>query len=229
MNRSRPTSPQRSLGGDLSKEVETQARVIDELKAEVDQYESWFKQVEEERDSYKSQAATAEYWRQEADRARQSSGVRVTEWSEAPDLGPGDLTDLASYLGKQAQGAIVFTNNAHQSWKRDDYPNINVMRDALVALTKAAIDYRRLGCQLGILPDDWFKQEWNLTLAATDKYMRRNKLERFTFDGKTYSREPHLKLGDHTSPNEVGRVYFAMDSENERFIVDHVGLKLYGL
>jgi hypothetical protein len=24
-------------------------------------------------------------------------------------------------------------------------------------------------------------------------------------------------------------VYFAMDSEGERFIVDHVGLKLYGL
>ena len=48
-------------------------------------------------------------------------------------------------------------------------------------------------------------------------------------DGKTHSRLPHLKLGDNTSPNEVGRVYFAMDAEGERFIVDHVGLKLYGL
>ncbi|BDB63511.1 hypothetical protein [Rhodococcus sp. RDE2] len=215
--------------GNLSKKVETLARVIADQKTEIHQYESWLEQVEEERDRYKAQAATAEYWRQEADRARQSSGVRVPDWSEAPNLDPGDLTDLASYLGKQAQGAIVFTSSAHQSWKRDDYPNINVMRDALVALTKAAIEYRRLGCQLGVLPDDWFKQEWNLTLASTDKYMRKKKLERFTFEGKTYIREPHLKLGDHTSPNEVGRVYFAMDSESERFIVDHVGLKLYGL
>lgn len=103
------------------------------------------------------------------------------------------------------------------------------MRDALIALAKAAIEYRRLNCQLGMLPDEWFKQEWGLTLASTDKYMSTHKLDEFNFDGKTFSRVPHLKLGDHTSPNEVGRVYFAMDSDGERFIVDHVGLKLYGL
>ncbi|WP_447925913.1 hypothetical protein [Georgenia muralis] len=217
------------LRGDLSRELEAQARFIEELQQEVDQYDSWFKQVEEERDSYKSQAAQAAYWKQEAQRARQSSGLRVTDWAEAPDLDPVDLADLASFLEKQGQGAIVFTHAAHQSWKRDDYPHIDAMRDALIVLTKAAIEYRRLGCQLGMLPDDWFKQEWELRLASTDKYMSKNKLDRFTFDGKTYSREPHLKLGDHTSPNEVGRVYFAMDSESERLIVDHVGLKLYGL
>lgn len=215
--------------GDLSKELEAQARVIEELRQEVDQYDSWFKQVEEERDSYKTQAAQAVYWKQEAQRARQASGLRLTDWAEAPDLDSVDLANLASFLEKQGQGAIVFTRDAHQSWKRDDYPHIDAMRDALIALTKAAIEYRRLGCQLGMLPDDWFKQEWELTLASTDKYMSKNGIDRFTFEGKTYSREPHLKLGDHTSPNEVGRVYFAMDSEGERFIVDHVGLKLYGL
>jgi hypothetical protein len=80
-----------------------------------------------------------------------------------------------------------------------------------------------------MLPDDWFKQEWALTLASTDKYMSKNGLDAFNFEGRPHSRLPHLKLGDHTSPNEVGRVYFAMDSDGERFIVDHVGLKLYGL
>lgn len=214
--------------GDLSQELDAQARVIQQLQEEVDQYDSWFKQVEEERDSYKAQAAQAAYWKQEAERARQAGGVRATDWGEAPELDPSDLSDLATFLEKQGQGAIVFTRDAHQAWKRDDYPRIDVMREALIALTKAAIEYRRLGCQLGMLPDDWFKQEWELTLASTDKYMSKNGLCPFTFDGKTYSREPHLKLGDHTSPNEVGRVYFAMDAEGERFIVDHVGLKLYG-
>jgi hypothetical protein len=103
------------------------------------------------------------------------------------------------------------------------------MRDALISLAKAAIEYRRLGCQLGMQPDDWFKQEWGLTLASTDKYLSTHRLDEFNFENKTYSRLPHLKLGDHTSPNEVGRVYFAMDCDGERFIVDHVGLKLYGL
>ncbi|MFG1627080.1 hypothetical protein [Kribbella sp. NPDC049227] len=215
--------------GDLAQEVDAQAFVIEELKSEVEQYDSWFRQVEEERDSYKAQAAQAAYWKQEAERARQASGVRVTDWTEAPELDPADLADLATFLEKQSQGAIVFTREAHQAWKRDDYPKIDVMRDALLTLAKAAIEYRRLGCQLGMLPDDWFKQEWELNLASTDKYMSRNGLDTFAFDGKTHSRLPHLKLGDHTSPNEVGRVYFAMDSEGERFIVDHVGLKLYGL
>lgn len=215
--------------GDLSKEIEAQARVIEKLKGDVDQYDSWFRQVEAERDSYKARAAQAAYWKQEAERARQSSGVRVTDWAEAPELDPVDLADLASFLEKQTQGAIVFTRDAYRSWKRDDYPHIDVMRDALIALAKAAIEYRRLGSQLGMLPDDWFKQEWELTLASTDKFMSKTGLSAFSFTGKTYSREPHLKLGDHTSPNEVGRVYFAMDSEDERFIVDHVGLKLYGL
>lgn len=215
--------------GDLAHEVDAQARAIEELKNEVEQYDSWFRQVEEERDSYKAQAAQAVYWKQEAERARQASGMRVTDWSEAPDLDQFDLAGLAAFLEKQSQGAIVFTREAHHAWKRDDYPHVDVMREALVALAKAAIEYRRLGCQLGMLPDDWFKQEWGLTLASTDKYMSKNGLDAFTFEDKRYSRLPHLKLGDHTSPNEVGRVYFAMDSDGERFVVDHVGLKLYGL
>ena len=215
--------------GDLSHEVEAQARVIQTLKDENGQYESWFKEVEEERDTYKAQAAQAAYWKQEADRARQASGIRNTSWDEAPELDPLDLSGLARFLEKESQGAIVFTRDAHQSWKRDAYPRVDVMNDALVTLTKAAIEYRRLGCQLGMVPDEWFKVEWELNLASTDKYMSTNGLDTFEFDGSTYSRLPHLKLGDHTSPNEVGRVYFAMDSDSERFIVDHVGLKLYGL
>lgn len=215
--------------GNNSKEIEAQTRVIEELQDEISQYDSWFKQVEEERDRYKAQAAQAAYWKQEAERARQSSGVRMADWAEAPELHPIDLGDLASYLEKQGQGAIVFTRNAHQSWKRDGYPHVDLMRGALIALTKAAIEYRRLGCQLGMVPDDWFKHEWELNLASTDQYMTKQRLDSFDFDGKTHSRLPHLKLGDNTSPNEVGRVYFAMDAEGERFIVDHVGLKLYGL
>jgi hypothetical protein len=54
-------------------------------------------------------------------------------------------------------------------------------------------------------------------------------MDTFEHDGIWYSRLLHLKLGDHTAPNEVGRIYFAMDNDGERFIVDHVGLKLYGL
>lgn len=215
--------------GDLTQEVGAQARAIERLKDESSQYLAWLEEVEEERDRYKALAAQAVYWKQEADRARQTSGARSINWDEAPELDRTDLSPLAQFLMKESQGAIVFTPQAARSWKRDPYPHIDAMHDALITLTKAAIEYRRLGCQLGMFPDEWFKLEWEMNLAATDKYMSTNGLDSFDFDGRTYSRLPHLKMGDHTSPNEVGRVYFAMDPDGERFIVDHVGLKLYGL
>lgn len=215
--------------GDLACENEAQARAIERLKDEVNQYADWIQQVEEERDSYKTQASHANYWRQETERLRRDGGIRETDWSESPDLEQADLARLASFLEKRSDGAIFFTPDAHRSWKRSGYPNIEVMQAALVTLTKAAIEHRHVSCNLGMHPDDWFKQEWDMTLASTDKYMSTHQMDKFVFDGKEHSRTPHLKLGDHTSPNEVGRVYFAMDSDGQRFIVDHVGLKLYGL
>lgn len=215
--------------GDQSLEIAMQTEIIDNLRDQEVQWTSWIETLERERDDYKAQAVQAAYWKQEAERARQASGVRATNWNEAPELDPVDLTDLAQYLEAQSQMAIVFTPAAHRGWKKDDFLHVEVMRDALVTLAQAAVEYRRLRAQLGLTPDDWFKQEWDLTMASTDQYMAKNKMDAFQHDGRTYSRLPHLKLGDHTAPNEVGRVYFAMDSDEERFIVDHVGLKLYGL
>lgn len=76
---------------------------------------------------------------------------------------------------------------------------------------------------------DWLKTEYGLNYAADDGALIAKKLDRFEYEGETYSRQQHLKLDDHVKPNEVGRVYFAIDSKEARFIVDHVGLKLYGI
>ncbi|MCZ4605444.1 hypothetical protein O3S80_17145 [Streptomyces sp. Lzd4kr] len=46
------------------------------------------------------------------------------------------------------------------------------------------------------------------------------------FNGKRWDGLPHIKVRDAVSPNEVGRIYFALDSEEKRFIVNHVGLHL---
>lgn len=66
-------------------------------------------------------------------------------------------------------------------------------------------------------------------MSDTDGGLINAKKDRFTFEGREYSRLPHLKLDDHTNPSEVGRVYFAHDAQSKRFVVDHVGLKLYGI
>jgi hypothetical protein len=48
----------------------------------------------------------------------------------------------------------------------------------------------------------------------------------FEYDGATYSAEPHVKVDDYVDPARCGRIYFALDSDNGRFIVDHIGLHL---
>jgi hypothetical protein len=37
-----------------------------------------------------------------------------------------------------------------------------------------------------------------------------------------------VKVNDHTTPDRVGRIYFALDEDHDppRLIVDHIGLKL---
>lgn len=75
--------------------------------------------------------------------------------------------------------------------------------------------------------DDWFKTRWGLTMAGTDKGLRQAKGNKFDLDGRKLVREPHLKLDDHVPSSEVGRVYFGLDTAGKRFVVDHVGTKLY--
>ena len=48
---------------------------------------------------------------------------------------------------------------------------------------------------------------------------------RFVFDGRMLDREPHLKIDDHTAPTEVGRIYFALDTDGRRLVVEFFGVK----
>jgi hypothetical protein len=72
------------------------------------------------------------------------------------------------------------------------------------------------------------REEFDLSISLHDTPMRRAKLDSFSFQNGTYSREPHVKVDEHTTPDRVGRIYFALDDEAvpPRIIVDHVGLKL---
>ena len=80
-----------------------------------------------------------------------------------------------------------------------------------------------------VVLEDWFTHDHQLTMSPVDGTLKQMRGHKFDFEGTTYNREPHLKLDDSTCPSEVGRIYFARDFDNLRFIVDHVGLKLYGL
>lgn len=218
-----------TVKGDASKEIDMLRNRVVELDAELTQ---WVEEVDrltkevESTDGIRRQLA---YWKSEAQRAYQTSIAAHGYWDSVPQLKVDDLSELAKYLEEVTEGAITFTIGAHRSWAKCDYPHVDAMEGALIALAQAATEWRKVECNTGMRMKEWLKTRFGLNYSHEDEPLVIKKLNMFEHDGNLYSRESHLKLDDHVKPNEVGRVYFAQDTDEARFIVDHVGLKLYGI
>lgn len=106
---------------------------------------------------------------------------------------------------------------------KNRYPYPKQMWAALCGLERLGRTYNELGAQIGTRFEDWALAEAGLQVALHDKSYAASSL--FEFEGNTYSREPHVKVDDAKSPNEVGRIYFALDNEGQRIIVDWFGTK----
>lgn len=216
--------------GNTAAEVETLKARVAELTADNDAILTLAAETEQRSADLEAAKAEAAYYKGEWLRLQRKSSVEAERvWDDAPELDAQSLVELATFLEAASGGAIVFTPNAVRSWKQSGYPHVEQMQEHLVTLAQAAAAWRDADCQIGGMLDDWFQIEWGVAMADTDKGLVHAKADRFTFDGVEYSRVPHLKLDDHTNPSEVGRIYFAHDASGRRFIVDHVGLKLYGL
>ena len=202
-------------------------------RAELDEFVSAFG-APDEGDGLDRQLAQAraevEYWRELYLAAQADRGRAAETLLNAPACDDGDFEPLFDHLEHHAGGAIKFTAAGRSSWRRARYGgDVEDMRDALIALTRAAMEWREKQGSIGLVPDDWLKTRYSLNSAFSDGGLVAAHLDKFEFDGRQLSRLPHLKLGDNTTPDKVGRVYFALDGSEWRFVVDHVGLKLYGL
>ena len=127
-----------------------------------------------------------------------------------------------------SDGALVFTPNAKRQWEQCAYEEFQRMREALDTLADLAGEWKARGGNVGTSLTEWIGVQ-GLTYAGKDESLRRRDLHRFTFEGRVWDRFSHIKVDDHTKPNRFGRIYFAIDKAGRRWIVDHVGLKLYGL
>ncbi|APH02678.1 hypothetical protein ASJ30_14930 [Janibacter indicus] len=216
--------------GGQDAELETLRTRVAELDRELAQ---WLEEVERlttENEALLDLKYQASYWKEQAERAYADTGDRPAEgWDPCPELDPDDMSELAEHLQQVSAGAIVFTAAAKRSWRKSGYPHVTAMQDALIKLARAAAEWRNKECDLGMTMKSWLKTAYGLNFSPEDVPLVRQKLHEFTHNGQSYEREPHLKLDDHVKPNEVGRIYFATDKENARFVVDHVGLKLYGI
>ncbi|MCX2927982.1 hypothetical protein [Streptomyces sp. NEAU-W12] len=221
--------------GDRTAELQALKERTQQLEEDARSWEDMAQTCMEERDKAQSEAATAESLRQDRDYWKKlyldlSKGgtgqvAEFDAWSEIPVLGTDALPTFEA-LVEASEKHIVFTAKAARAWKASQYPYPQEMTDQLIALAQAAMD---LYTKPGKMPrlDQWFYDNHGLRFANSDEKLSKNKDKRyFEFDEKRRDGLPHVKVRDAVSPNEVGRIYFALDSDGKRFIVNHVGLHL---
>jgi len=231
---------ERAAEGDSAEQASALRARVDELTGEVAFWEEEAQRLTVDTDGLRARAESLENARRERDywRDQYQQSVRAPAPDEAADTDPWEMVPCLEAsageptyraLEKAAEGRIAFAASAETSWKSSGYPHRQEMTDVLLALSKAAID---LYAHEGQMPrlTEWFKIEHGLTVAMSDQRIKKSKAMRyFDHDGEQWDGLPHVKVRDAVSPNEVGRVHFALDSTGMRIVVGHVGLKLHGV
>lgn len=120
--------------------------------------------------------------------------------------------------------ALGFTPRARACAQRNGYRRPADMHEALAKLEEIAQLYHDGNGSLGGDFTKKAKLHNGIRIATQDNgYLERDR--RFAFDGRELDREPHVKVDDYTAPSEVGRIYFALDKEGNRLVVDWFGVK----
>ncbi|MGW6132357.1 hypothetical protein ACWFNE_20215 [Cellulomonas sp. NPDC055163] len=191
-------------------------------------WESEATTLQEQVNQLAAAASQAEYWREQYETVRAAT-LEVDQWQHVPLLQPKLAGPTFDALEKASSGRIVFTSEAEKSWRKSGYPRPEAMTEQLITLGRAAGRlYEEPPSPMPRL-DSWFKVEFGLNVSTNDDTIEKDKrLRYFWFDDQQHDQVPHVKVDDHVKPNEVGRIHFALDSDEGRFIVNHVGLKLYG-
>ena len=92
----------------------------------------------------------------------------------------------------------------------------------LERLAEAAEAWSEAGRVVGEGLKTWILSNYGIEISLFGRGQRYD----LAYDSRTYSVEPHVKVDDYKDPGRCGRIYFAIDNENGRFIVDHIGLHL---
>jgi hypothetical protein len=120
-------------------------------------------------------------------------------------------------------GHFRLTARAISMLEKNPYPKPRRMFEHLQILSIMASSYNRMNGAIGTSLEIYARDNHGIDISLFDK----NYSGGFSYEGVQYDAKPHVKVDDHKSPSEVGRIYFAVDSGSHRFIVDHVGLHDY--
>lgn len=102
------------------------------------------------------------------------------------------------------------------------YPHPDAMWQGLRALEKVGRAYNERGARLNMRFEEFAQKHGGIEVALQDGTYGDCWFE---YEGQQYERLPHVKIDDAKASNEVGRIYFALDSDGKRVIVDWFGTK----
>ncbi|HEX8079272.1 MAG TPA: hypothetical protein VF557_03605 [Jatrophihabitans sp.] len=122
---------------------------------------------------------------------------------------------------------FVMSDRLKASLPNCNYPDISRMIRHLEYLEDLARLYHESGGKLGNSIENTATQRYGIEIALFDSKLDPADV---ILEGEAQAglkALPHIKVDDYKSPDRCGRVYFAIDSVNSRFIVDHVGLHDY--
>lgn len=102
------------------------------------------------------------------------------------------------------------------------YPRPDLLWKHLKALERAGRAFNEMGADLGMRFEQFAFEQADITVALQDDTYPDCWFE---YEGTWHERVPHVKIDDAKPPNEVGRIYFALDSDGKRVIVDWFGTK----
>jgi hypothetical protein len=192
-------------------EDENQSLLTSNQKLEAD-LERLTGELETHRANYAAiAAATAAEAEAESPLDEADSSLDVSSWSE-----------FVEYLPLLENEAFVLTTRAKEMCDPSPYPDPGRMWWHLERLAEAAEAWSAAGRVVGEGLKTWMLSTYGIEISLFDRERRYD----FAYDGAAYSAEPHVKVDDYKDPGRCGRIYFAIDNDNGRFIVDHVGLHL---
>jgi hypothetical protein len=144
---------------------------------------------------------------------REQQPVQVT-WSQAAVL-------IEELVGPH----FVLTGRARAMLATNPYPRPERMLDFTRRLAATAKLYRERSGQLGTSIAEFALAEQALEIAMHDRSLS---VPMISMDGRDLDPRPHVKVDDYKTPDQCGRIYFAVDHVDFRFVVDHIGLHDYG-
>jgi hypothetical protein len=143
-----------------------------------------------------------------------------SEIAEAP---PASWGEFDARLSELEHDGFAITPQARADLG-GGYADTERMWEHLAALSRAGREFHERDGKLGQRLTDWVRGRFHIEVALHDDALSGS--VEFSFEGATYHCEPHVKVDDAKPLIECGRIYFAVDGENQRFIVNHVGVHL---